>query len=52
MRKAHEENISNLFDFQAEDNIDNVSNIEKPAIIKRFWQYVRAKARTRLAQPS
>lgn len=36
MSKAHEENISNLFDFQAEDNIDSVSNNEKPAITKRF----------------
>ena len=51
MRKAHEKNINNLFDFQAEDNIGNVSNNEKPAITKRFWQDVRAKRKDSISIP-
>ena len=51
MRKAHEKNINNLFDFQAEDNIGNVSNNEKPAITKRFWQDARAKRKDSISIP-
>ena len=51
MRKAHNKNINNLFDFQAEDNIGNVSNNEKPAITKRFWQDVRAKRKDSISIP-
>ena len=51
MRKAHKKNINNLSDFQAEDNIGNVSNNEKPAITKRFWQDVRAKRKDSISIP-
>ena len=52
MRKAHQEYINNLFDFQTEDNIDNASNNVKAAcIIKRLWQYVKAKHKDSIGIP-
>ena len=51
MRKAHQEYINNLFDFQTEDNIDNASNNVKAAIIKRLWQYVKAKRKDSIGIP-
>ena len=51
MRKAHEENINNLFDFHAEDNIDNVSTNEKPSITKRFKKYARTKGKDSISTP-
>ena len=51
MRKAHQEYINNLFDFQTEDNIDNASNNVKAAIFKRLWQYVKAKRKDSIGIP-
>ena len=51
MRKAHQEYINNLFDFQSEDNINNVSNNDKPSTTKRRWQYVKAKRKDSIGIP-
>ena len=53
MRKAYQEYVNkfNLFDFQAENNIDNVPNSKKPTITKRLWQYIKAKRKDSIGIP-
>ena len=51
MRKAHNKNINNLFDFQAEDNIGNVSNNEKPNVLPETLGDGRAKRKDSISIP-
>lgn len=51
MRKAHNKNINNLFDFQAEDNIGNVSNNEKLNVLPATLGDGRAKRKDSISIP-